>query len=574
MTAQDAPSFSLVTEPWIACRAPDGAPVLLSLRDVFDGAHPVAEVRGDSPTQDYAVLRVLITIFFRAHGRTIDLSPTSTFEYAQWLESVWDPIDAGRADEPVLDYLEEHRDRLDLLHPTTPFMQVADLRTEKGTRSGVSRIIPEAENDYFTMRTGEARASLSYAEAARWLIHTQAYDYSGIKSGAVGDPRVKGGKGYPIGQGWTGLTGGTTVLGGSLRETLVLNTVPSALLAGDADLPAWEREPDGPAPRASSEPTGAADLMTWQSRRVRLFAEDGRVRGVLVCNGDAIPEAGANVFGDPMTPYRFSTNKSTKVKQVFYPRPYETDRMMWRSLEPLLCLDGDHPDTGSRALPRGAAPPRRPQVLDLVAQVHRGKYADESRAIDVRLTSTSYGPQASSASTSVDARIGFPRALLHRENRLARVGVLENARASLDAGIALGRFAGELLQAAGGDYVFQPGPTDAVLGDLEPAFREWLRDLRPEQLDSATSRWQTDLRRTILERARQMLRGAGSAALIGREHVVNDRLVVHSAGTAYANLQRQLTKILPAADGPSAPPGPADPATAPSPDPTKELTDV
>ncbi len=65
-------SFNLIEEPWIICRTDDGTQKL-SIRQVFDGsARPLAIV-GDSPTQDYAVLRVLLAIFWRAHFH--DLAP-------------------------------------------------------------------------------------------------------------------------------------------------------------------------------------------------------------------------------------------------------------------------------------------------------------------------------------------------------------------------------------------------------------------------------------------------------------------------------------------------------------------
>ena len=74
------------------------------------------------------------------------------------------------------------------------------------------------------MRAGIS--SISVAEAAQMVVHVMAYDYSGIKSGAVGDPRVKGGKGYPTGIGWAGWLGGTLLKGANLKETLLLNYVP------------------------------------------------------------------------------------------------------------------------------------------------------------------------------------------------------------------------------------------------------------------------------------------------------------------------------------------------------------
>lgn len=555
--------FSLIDEPWIRCRRIDGTETALSLREAFDGSQSVAEIRGESPTQDYAVLRVLLAVFWRAHRHEAVVGPGETFDIQDWHEEAWNSATTGGPDAAVLDYLEQHRDRFDLLHPTQPFMQVATLHTSKDTRFPIGRIIPEAESGYFTMRAGAGLDSLSFAEAARWLLHTQAYDYSGIKSGAVGDPRVKGGRGYPIGTGWSGMTGGTTILGDTLRQTLVLNTVQDALLR-EEDHPVWERDPDGPAERTASYPAGAADLATWQSRRVRLFVTDGLVTEVLVSNGDRIPEAGANIFGDPMTPYRFSSNKSTASKTVHYPRPYDTSRMMWKSLEPLIALDGDV------ALTRGEKSGFRPRTLDLLAEARAAHLADSQQIISLRLTSASYGPQASSAATTVDARLDIPRRLLGGEARLIRRAVLDTAKTTLAAGVLLGTFGGRLLVAAGGEYAFRAAATDALLAELEPDFRAWLRTLDLETADEAMVRWQQHVADRIRERATELLRGAGPKALIGREVVLNERTSLLTAGTAYYQLLRDLRKTLPLLPSPVSDPRP--PQSTPSTEPTKELS--
>ncbi|WP_010533334.1 type I-E CRISPR-associated protein Cse1/CasA [Brachybacterium squillarum] len=536
------PTFSLLTEPWIAVRLTDGSEAQLSLQQVFDGSTAVLDIRGDSPTQDYAVLRVLLAVFWRAHGPALDVRAGETADPDAWREDVWYAALDGAPDTAVLAYLERRRDRFDLLHPTTPFMQVADLDTTKGTRQEVQRIIPEAESDYFTLRAGAGLLELSYAEAARWLIHTQAFDYSGIKSGAIGDPRVKGGKGYPIGQGWTGLTGGTTVIGPDLRRTLVLNTTERTLGGGPADRPVWEREPDTAAERPVPVPGGAADLATWQSRRIRLFPEAGRITSVLVSNGDRIPEAGANVFGDPMTPYRYSSNKSTKTSDVYYPRPYDTSRMMWKSLEPLISLQGD-PSSD-----KGGFRGRRPETLDALATLGASGAANLEGLpglLDIRLTSASYGPQASSAATTVDARIGVPLALLDTRDDGARQLVISCARQTLDAAINLGSFAGQLLVAAGGEYAFRAEPTDTLLADLEPDFQAWLRSLPESALDTRACAWQQHVLEQILDRAQVLLRGAGPKALIGREVTRNERTTLVTAGTVYNQLRRALRASLP-----------------------------
>lgn len=539
------PTFSLLTEPWINCELTDGSERLLGIRDIFDGQQEVKSIRGDSPTQDYAVLRVLLTVFWRAHHPETLVRPGKTFSFAGWFRARLAELD--EPDQLVGEYLDEYQDRFDLLHPVTPFMQVADLRTAKDSRFPVQRIVPEAEDEYFTMRAGEARNSLELAEAARWLVHAQAYDYSGIKSGAVGDSRVKGGRGYPIGTGWTGRTGGTVVVGKNLRETLLFNTTQNALSRAE-DRPAWERNPDTAAERHVDKPEGAGetagpqgpcDLATWQGRRVRLFVEDGRVTAVLVSNGDRIPDAGANVLDDPMTPYRYSKNQSKAGRVVHYAQSFDPNRTMWRSLEPLISLDRDPGFDGKNVAPI------RPGNLSQLAEI--AEDVDIPPVLDIQMVSIAYGPQESSVGTVVTGRIDLPVALLQPEAEALRAEVIDAAASTRDAAIALGQFAGNLLEAAGASYEFQADPTDGILADIEPRFVTWLQQLELDDIDRQVSDWQQEVREKILERATELMRGAGPKALVGREissgpEGSNTRIL--SAGSAYRMLQGRLNKIL------------------------------
>ncbi|MEJ4099079.1 type I-E CRISPR-associated protein Cse1/CasA [Corynebacterium mastitidis] len=541
-------TFSLLDEPWIACTLHDGSEALVSMRQVFDGERAVAGLRGDSPAQDYAVLRLLLAAYWRAHRGDDEVTRGEIYEHDEWFEAEWSRAGENRPDTAVLDYLERYRDRFDLLHPVHPFMQVADLHTEKGTRSEVRRIVPEAEAQYFTMRAGRARETLSFAEAARWLLYTQAYDYSGIKSGAVGDPRVKGGKGYPIGTGWTGMTGGTVLLGSTLRETLVLNTTQGCLIdeAGRVDEAAWEREPDGAAQREPTAeavyPKGPADLATWQSRRVRLFHDGERVTGVLVSNGDRIPDAGANIADDPMTPYRYSANKSKRDLDVYYPRPFDSNRTMWRSLEPLIAMESDPGFTDKNKAPR------RPETLTQLADLNENMGIAPDWA-NIQMVSVEYGPQASSVAEVVASGIEIPVALLRENASTQRHLVLDNAKATLDAAVALGSFAGQLLVAAGGEYEFQAPPTDTLLARLEIPFRQWLRDLPEADIEERAQRWQRYVRQRVLAEARVLVQGASPQVLVGRTSVVTtegDKPYVKSAHTAWRALTKRLDEVLPA----------------------------
>ena len=548
MTQSDnQPSFNLLDQPWIVCVTSTGTEKL-SIRQIFDGTTTPIQVLGDSPTQDYAVLRVLLAIFWRAHRGSPEDSPS----WEKWFIAKRQELIEQNRDDRVLEYLDEYQHRFDLFDNAAPFMQVADLDTTKATRQSVSRILPDAEHDYFTMRTHKGRQSLAFDEAARWLIHTQAYDYSGIKSGAIGDPRVKGGKGYPIGTGWTGMTGGTVIRGRSLLETLLLNTIPQVLSNEAAvDLPVWEREADTAAQRndragklaspLAPQPQGAADLATWQSRRIRLFPEGDRVTAVLVSNGDPIPDAGKNVFGDPMTPYRFSKNQTKKGQLAFYAKPYDAQRTMWRSLDALLVSESDAGFTG------GEHAPKRPDNLVNFSNIARSQRTQE--IADVSIVSMEYGAQSSSVGTVVTGTIGLPLSLLQddKTSRVHRQYVRDAADVTRNAAISLGWFVGQLAVAAGGEYVFDADAADRLYTILEPLFINWLRGLDLNNIEEEAVTWQKQIRQQLLQIADEAVRGAGQKALIGR--VVDSgedgggRVI--SAGSLYRQLQYRITQDLP-----------------------------
>lgn len=556
----EASTFNLLDEPWVKCMNSENQPVSLSIRDVFSGRGSPSKIVGDSPTQDYAVLRVLLAIFWRAHALNLKKTNASNdwedFDWSEWFDGLREQLVSEQRDGVVLDYLEAYEDRFDLLSPTVPFMQVADLHTKAGTTKPVSSIVPEAADNFFTMRTAEGRESLALDEAARWLIHAQAYDSSGIKSGAEGDPRVKGGRGYPIGTGWTGRTGGTIVLGtGGLLETLLLNTPQSAVLDSeeggpvDLDTPVWEREPDTATQRSGSNddigavPHGAVDLATWQARRIRLFFENGRAVRVLVSNGDRIPDAGKNVLGDPMTPYRYSPHQSKKGQTAYYPRPYDPTRTMWRALDALVAL-GDDPGFDND---KNKAP-KRPRNLSNLADLEADGYLDKN-TLDLVLVSMEYGPQESSVASTFVATIGLPLVVLRADEtgRKVRNAVRSSAEKTGKAATSLGWFAGQLLVTAGGEYEFGTSAADRFYTRLEPFFLSWMSDLAPETAESAQVEWQKQVRQQVVEDARELLRGAGTKAIVGREVDAGDsgkgRIV--SAGSLYRQLHRKLDKDLP-----------------------------
>ena len=62
-------AFNLVDEPWIRVLLPDGAAAEVSLRDVLLRAHTFSDLGGELPTQNIAVLRLLLAVLHTVFSR-------------------------------------------------------------------------------------------------------------------------------------------------------------------------------------------------------------------------------------------------------------------------------------------------------------------------------------------------------------------------------------------------------------------------------------------------------------------------------------------------------------------------
>ena len=540
MITDPPPRFDLVEQPWIPCTMLDGSVTELSLREVFERSRQVRRISGELPTQDYALLRVLLVIFWRAHRDDPGLvGPGSDVE--EWWQDAFDAAGGETQVQRIRAYLEQWRHRFDLFDAAVPFMQVADLHTKKGEHGSVRRLLADAESDYLSVRAGASFDALGFAEAARWLVHVQAWDYSGIKSGAEGDPRVKGGKGYPIGTGWAGSTGGVVLHGRTLAETLVLNTAPHAVIADreEGDLPAWEQEPHTAAPRGVEFPTGPCDVLTWQSRRVRLFPDGDLVTGVLVSNGDRIETK--NQFADPMTAYRYSRNQSSKALTVHMPQQHDAARTLWRGLTPLLVREGVL-DEAPRELH-----PKSPATISWLHTARDYRALPADLLVGVELVGMVYGTQNSSVADAVHETLTIRLGTLMSKGVGTVKAIIDAGRATTDAAVDLGRYAGRLLQATGGEYAFQPYRTEGILHRLDAPFKDWLSAI-DENRDPVAQRgrWFSLVEQVVLEEAAILQRGAGPKAVLGR--MVQDakgKPHLISSATAEGALRADLRQHLP-----------------------------
>lgn len=531
-------TFHLLDEPWIPVRMTDGTTVELSLTGIFERLSEIEAIVGDLPAQSFALLRLLLAILYGA----LDDYGDDGKGPEQW-KDYWD---AGLPAARIIAYLEEHRDRFDLVHPNRPFYQVPDLRTKSGEVSSVAKLILDIPNGepFFTTRLGEGLDSLDFAEAARWLVATQAFDISGIKSGAEGDPRVKGGRGYPIGTGWTGYLGGTALEAESLHMTLLLN-FPAFTVQDesnwDGDVPIWERAPQTAAEDDDAFPAaGPAALYTWQSRRIRLHHDGSRVIGVLIANGDKLTPQNQHHY-EPMTPWRRSKpqEKALKLPLVYMPQEHDPARSLWRGIAHFL--------PGSVPVGQGAdGASKRPPLTSLWQSLlyDKGLLAHD-QLIRIHAVGMQYGSQSSVITEQIDDTLSLHLAVF-ASNDPAFAARLEEAAHLADEGVfALRNLAGNIAAAEGRE---QDGPraraAEQAYAAFDGAYRRWLADITLDtDLDEAISAWKRGAKAILRSLADVNIERSGVKAWRGREH--GGRIV--NTSTADILFTNQLAKIFGAA---------------------------
>lgn len=545
MVELEEPQYNLNSEYWVPVLLSSGKKTEVSLRDLFVGSYDIQAIDTGDPLQDTAILGVALVILARATLRNNEIENFGGSP--NWIRQMREP-DADNL-SGVLQYLEEFNDRFWLLGGDRPFMQVYDLHTAKGVTKPVSRLLLDSESEHYSMRAEKTLKSLSYAEAARRLVTIQAYDYSGIKSGAVGDPRVRGGRGYPLGVGWYGTTGKVIIHGANLMETLLYNIEYAQLTEEslDYDKPVWERDkPDTAAPRAytggpaaqyKDQPvpaSGMCEILTWQSRRVRLHHDGERVTSVLISNGDKWFDR--NTYADPLTGYRYSKNQSSKTEQVWMPQTHSTERTLWRGADALL----------TRLTPESE---KQNKPAPVIRQLGLGRHFPTDAEVKVQLVGVEYGNQNAVIENVISDSMTLELSLLADEGLSVSHMVRESIRATMDAAIALGQFAGQLLQAAGREYEFRADATEALLNRMEDAFRLWLADQRAtEDITEKKKEWQRHVHAVIKHEADLLKDNAGPKAMVGtfgKDSSGND--VLYNVARAERLLFRQLLKIIPLA---------------------------
>lgn len=509
--------FNLLDEPWIRVMTEDCTVVERSLMQVLLNSHRYQRLAGELPTQDVALLRLLLailqTVFYRVDPEGEDDPIEDRAAAIRRWQALWN---AGRFPvQPIRTYLEIWKDRFWLFHPEHPFYQVPAAAV--GTKFKASKLNGELSESahkmrLFPLRDGEEKETLSYAEAARWLVTLIGFDDSASTKKETG-----------TGTGWLGDRVNVYAIGENLFETLMLNLVflKDGRYVWAENMPTWEQPTMTTAKKREIPlPDNQAELLTLQSRRLILSREENRVTGFSSTGGDFFGKEGrVNAFSEQMTLWRAGKTPKNAVPQ-FVPAPVDPWRQMWRDFEVIL---GRREDT------------HIPGVVAWLTELRR-KNVIPRKYVHITSVGVTYDSKKGSIADIVSDHLDFQMSLLDAAGELWIVLVGGEIHLIDKVARALGALAEGLYLAQGGQLdgagkKARQSQRDEGMRLLYAAvdlpFREWLAHIGAQHEDDENTRaqeqqcWRSIVFRIADNLGREMVRDAGTAAFTGR-WIVNE----------------------------------------------------
>lgn len=356
--------FNLLDEPWISVVCDEkGSTKDVSMLELFENAAKYSELAGDTKTQDFAVLRILLavlhTVFsrFDVKGNSYEYFelgdryiPNKSVEecdlenYKADLEDTWLNIwENGKFPNIVCEYLNKWHDRFYLFDEKYPFLQVRKYDVRSGVLSKdspspisgktINRLISESENKLSLFASkNEAygkrnKEILSASEIARWLITLHGYI-------GLSDKVIFGKAKYKASKGWLFDLGGVYLKGSNLFETLMLNCYLPCGTGGNLEniqRPCWETTGEEQINFYLKDNNiySLAELYTVWSRAVYIDP-DFDINEPFSCRIVKLPEINhKNNFLEPMTIYSY--NKNGDNKDSFTPKKHIQNQSLWRS---------------------------------------------------------------------------------------------------------------------------------------------------------------------------------------------------------------------------------------------------
>lgn len=496
--------FNLLYEPWIKVLRSDGTIEEVSLLKVFKSAHLWQGLAGELPTQDVAIMRLLLAILHAVYERSdLDgtLSRLSSPEKAlmRW-KNLWDRRSFPM--EVIEKYLLHYEDRFWLFHKAHPFYQVREL--DKATSYNASKLngeLSESNNKIrlFPQRTGDSKEALSYSEAARWLLHINAFDDTSAKPSQSGLPSP--------GVGWLGKLGIITAVGTNLFETLLLNLI--FLKDGRDELwgdgrPIWELKEVKSAERSEiTMPNNLASLYTLQSRRLKLISKNKKVTNYILLGGDFFSKE--NSIAEQMTLWRNAAKKEGAPPE-YHPRRHDPSHQLWRDFSVMVGLSDST---------------RKPGIVGWLGRLKSEGLISQSK-FRFKIVSCKYGDKDFFIDDVFSDSIAFNSNLLTKLGEEWVVRIIEEINITEKLSEQVGYLAQDLAKASGNaDGLDRRNITkEQAFYRLDVPFRRWLESIDPikdtDNKEDKCEQWWQQARSIVRELGKEIVNQSGTNAFIGR----------------------------------------------------------
>ena len=555
--------FNLLDEPWIAVVYDDkGHTKEISLLDLFQNAHCYKELAGDTKTQDFAVLRVLLAILhtvfsrFDADGEvyewlevderfrqleSVDESDLEEYENAlfeTWL-ALWQ---AGQFPEIVTQYLEKWRDRFYLFDEAYPFFQVRkeDIAADKIVQSkatavsgkNINRTISESNNKtaLFSPRSEKNKELLNGQEIVRWLLTFQGYTGVGDKT-----KFKKLDSDVTLSKGWLFDLGGMIAKGHNLFETLLLNCY---LVQNEADnllhvqTPCWELSSQTLLSNylGNGDIDNLAALYTVWSRGIYIDP-DSDLAQPFTFEIVKLPEVNhQDNFLEPMTLWEY--RQSGVYKDHHIPKEHVLNQSLWRSFG-LLASSGDKQ--------------RKPGIIDWLVLLRKeiGNHPITLRAISMQNDGNASSRVPTDEIIDSLAINEFVLTDLEEQGWVPRINdTVEETKTVVSK--TYKQYVDDIRTIRNihsSDFTAQK--VEELYFKIDQPFRQWLAGIQiTDEKDKTIKHWREQLKKMVRQEAEQLLQSGNPRDYIG---IVNtEKRIVKNIATAYEdfviNLKRDLKK--------------------------------
>lgn len=561
--------YNLLKEKWISVSVDNkGYSEDVSLIEVFENADKYLDLAGNTKTQDFAVMRVLLavlhTVFsrFDANGdpypevklddryRQIDPieDEDERLDYNDQLFETWKNLwNKGSFPNIVTDYLLKWEDHFNLFDEKYPFYQVlyedisGDMITNKNPGKiygkNINRLISQSQNkkSLFAPKEEETKDCMTYPEIVRWLITFQGY--AGLADKTKFTRKVN-----KVSKGWLYDLGGIYFKGDNLFQSLMLNLVLDVgrirdELENNIQRPCWEYSGLENINKnfRGVNPDNLSELYTNWARAINIEIDLEENAPFYLYAAKMQDLNHTSYFLEPMTIWNTKNKKDNSYKI----KKHEANKALWRSFGLLVT---DRPDDPEKGYKKPGLMVWLDKIKDIIGtyklSIHSLSMQDDGNATSWKPTDQTYD------SLSLDQ---FILTDLEKGNWTPRINdQVELTKKVIETDYK--RFLGDLAfirNNEGGGFVNKN--IERMYFLIDGPFRDWLSSIKYDQdKEDKLIEWKKVLYKLVLGEAYRIVENSSPRDYMGRveERKIRKAGRLENLATAFNRFNRSIISDL------------------------------